>query len=136
MLTIDLHGLGLTEALEKMEKSILSAVKFNERLIRVIHGQGKHSEVFPVLKSGVRHWLEESELALTYVETYFRGEDGSPYSQANPGETIILLKGMGPLPRAAREEEEWEEEEFAARKNTKAMRAERLRKLRRRGPGR
>lgn len=135
MLTIDLHGLSLAEAMAKLEKTILSAVQFKERVIRVIHGQGKHSEVFPVIKSNVRRWLETSDIAMEHVESFFRGEEGSPYTPVNPGETVIQLKGLVPLPQTKENVAEWEDE-FEARKNAKAMRADRLRKVRRGKPGR
>ncbi|NLW55911.1 MAG: Smr/MutS family protein [Firmicutes bacterium] len=136
METIDLHGLSLEEAKIRLEKRLLSAFHYGEKVVRIIHGQGKHSEFFPVIKSYVRHWLEESEFARQYVETYFRGEVGSPYTRPNPGETVVLFKGTEQS-SGRNEELSWEEEEEEwARKQAKRRRAEELRTKRRRSPRR
>jgi len=135
MNSINLHGLNLEEAHAKLETGLKSALENREWVIRIIHGQGKHSEVFPVIKSFVRRWLIQSEFALSNIETVYRGEDGSPYTIINPGETVIVLKGKPEqLP-----EPEWEsdpDEEREGRQHAKGMRADRLRKLRRQGPRR
>jgi dsDNA-specific endonuclease/ATPase MutS2 len=136
MKTIDLHGLTLEEARRKVIKGLEGAYRHHEQVVRIIHGQGKHSEFFPVLKSFVRHYLEESEFGRQKVAAFFRGENGSPYTLPNAGETIVVLKTVGKdgvlydQPLISFEEEE----EREARKNSKAMRADRLRTARRRGP--
>lgn len=132
METIDLHGYNQEEARQLLERRLQNAAAYGERVVRIIHGQGKHSEVFPVLKSFVRRWLEESDLAATLVAEVYRGEDGSPYTLPNAGETILVLKGAG----AAHHEPELnpeDEEEYEARRQAKAIRADRLRVARRRG---
>ena len=136
METIDLHGLSLEEAKERLEMRMRSAERFGEKVVRVIHGQGKHSEVFPVIKSYVRRWLEESDFAREYVESVFRGEDGSPYTKINAGETVVLLKGAAELVGGEPELDWEEEEERESRKLAKGQRADRLRVARRRGPHR
>ena len=136
METIDLHGLTLEEAKEKVAKGLEGAYQHHEQVVRIIHGQGKHSEFFPVLKSFVRHYLEESEFGRQKVAAFFRGEDGSPYTTPNAGETVVVLKTnekngvLYKQPLSLIEEDEDRE----ARKNLKAIRADRLRKARRRGP--
>ncbi len=131
METIDLHGLSLEEAKITLEKRLLSAYHYGEKVVRIIHGQGKHSEVFPVIKSYVRRWLEESEFARQYVATYFRGEDGSPYTRPNPGETVICFKGAEE-DSGRSEELDWEEEEEDwAKRQAKRWRAEERSKPRR-----
>lgn len=136
MKTIDLHGLTLEEAKEKVIKGLEGAYLYQEPVVRIIHGQGKHSEFFPVLKSFVRHWLEESEFGQQKVVAFFRGEDGSPYTNPNAGETIVVLKTTDKTGidynRSLISAEE--EEEREVRKNSKALRADRLRTARRRGP--
>ncbi len=136
--TINLHGLGLAEVRARLPEALADARRHGERVIRIIHGQGKHSEAFPVLKSFVRRWLEESDLARREVGVIFRGEDGSPYTPPNAGETIVVLRGpdrLEALP-AAPPSVMAEEEEREARRQTKALRAERNRIARRRGPRR
>ena len=61
--TIDLHGMTLEEAKAKLEQKLCNAFQYGERVVRIIYGQGKHSANFPVLKSFVRRWLEESASA-------------------------------------------------------------------------
>ncbi|HOJ78207.1 MAG TPA: Smr/MutS family protein [Bacillota bacterium] len=129
IITIDLHGYTLEKAKAVFESRFNNAVQYGEKVIRVIHGHGKHSEVFPVIKSYIRHWVEESELARQHIETVYRGEDGSPYTTPNSGETIIVLKGETGIED---EEIDWDdEEEFEKRDNSKRIRADKLRKLRR-----
>lgn len=129
--TIDLHGYNREQAESKLLDGMVNALNYSERVVRVIHGQGKHSEVFPVLKSMVRHWLEDSDFARENIKSVYRGEDGSPYTPPNPGETIVVLKhiaddGFEPQPDYD------EEEQREARRNKKTMRADRLRTARRR----
>jgi dsDNA-specific endonuclease/ATPase MutS2 len=136
MENIDLHGMTLAEAREKVIQFLEEAYQRREQVVRIIHGQGKHSEVFPVIKSFVRHWLQESEFAQQKVAEVYRGEDGSPYTIPNAGETIVVLKILGkseilynsPLISV------YDEEEREARRNSKAIRADHLRTARRRGP--
>ena len=131
MVTIDLHGYTCEQARLKLMEGMNNAFDYGEQVVRIIHGQGKHSDVFPVIKSMVRHWLEESDFARENIESFFRGEEGSPFSAPNPGETIVLLKSLaskGYPPELDYEEEE----EHESRRNSKKIRAERLRTARRR----
>jgi hypothetical protein len=136
METIDLHGLTLEKAQEKVAQFLEGAYRNQQPIVRIIHGQGKHSEVFPVIKSFVRHWLQESDFAREKIAMVFRGEDGSPYTVPNPGETVVVLKvpGMEDLLQTQPSLSFEEEEERESRRNSKAIRAERLRTSRRRGP--
>ena len=137
METINLHGLGLAEARARLPEALAEARRHGERVVRIIHGQGKHSESFPVLKSFVRRWLEESETARREVAMVFRGEDGSPYTPPNAGETVVVLRGgtnaRETLPAGSLRDEE---EEYEARRQAKGLRADRNRIARRRGPRR
>lgn len=108
-----------------------NAFNYGERVVRIIHGQGKHSEVFPVIKSMVRHWLEDSDFAREYIESVFRGEDGSPFTPPNPGETVVILSN--PIKKDLTPQLNYqEEEEHEARRNSKKIRANRPRTARRR----
>ena len=108
-----------------------NAFNYGEQVVRIIHGQGKHSEVFPVIKSMVRHWLEDSDFVRECVESVFRGEDGSPFTSPNPGETIVLLKNH--FKKGLESQLDYDtEEQHEARRNTKKIRADRLRTARRR----
>ncbi len=141
METIDLHGLGLAEVRARLPEALAEAQRRGERVIRIIHGQGKHSESFPVLKSFVRRWLEESDFARREAAMVFRGEDGSPYTTPNAGETVVVLRGGANSEGASRAGKSpdtsltWdEEEEHEARRQAKGLRADRNRIARRRGP--
>jgi hypothetical protein len=136
MIEIDLHGYTLTEAGAKLESSLRNALEHQEGIVRVIHGRGKHSATFPVIKSHVRHWLEESSFAREHIEAVFRGEDGSPYTPPNPGETIVVLRIHPAGPGSAIPVSADPDEEREARRNSKAIRADRLRTARRRSPRR
>lgn len=133
MVTIDLHGITLEGAQEKIVQFFDGAYRRREKVVRVIHGQGKHSEVFPVIKSFFRHWVQESEFGRKKIAAVYRGEDGSPYTTPNPGETIVVLNipGMSE-PLEDEPTNSFDEEEREARRNAKAIRAERLRTARRR----
>lgn len=131
IVTIDLHGYTSEEARQRLVEGLTNALDYGEPIVRIIHGQGKHSENFPVLKSMVRHWLDESDFAREKVAAVFRGEDGSPYTAPNPGETIVLLNNTARKGYAPQLDYE-DEEEYEARRNSKKLRAERLRTVRRR----
>jgi hypothetical protein len=134
MNSINLHGLSLEEARVKLETGMKSALGNSEWVVRIIHGQGKHSEYFPVIKSMVRRWLDQSDFTV-YIERVYLGEHGSPYTAVNPGETIVVLKG-GKERLLEPELERDPQEEREVRQNAKKMRAERLRKFRRQIPRR
>lgn len=131
IVTIDLHGYTCEEARFKLIEGMTNALDYGEQVVRVIHGRGKHSDVFPVIKSMVRHWLEESDFARENVESFYRGEDGSPFSPPNPGETIVILKNSSSK-GYPRELDYEAEEEYESRRNSKRIRSERLRTARRR----
>ncbi|TCL72426.1 Smr domain-containing protein [Hydrogenispora ethanolica] len=136
MNTIDLHGYSAAEAQLRLELHLLNALKHGERLVRIIHGQGKHSEHFPVIKSQVRRWLTESPFAREHIRLVYRGEDGSPYTLPNAGETIVELVNDDAPPSRQPALDFDEEEEREARRNAKALRSDRLRTARRRPPTR
>ncbi len=131
IITMDLHGYSCEEARSKLAKGLANALNYGNQVVRIIHGQGKHSEVFPVIKSMVRHWLEDSDFAREHVEAFFRGEDGSPFTSPNPGETIVLLKNHSQKGLVSQLDFEAEEQR-EARQNSKKIRADRLRVARRR----
>lgn len=128
MKTIDLHGINREKAKQLLEETFQNAAEYGEAVIRIIHGQGKHSDQFPVLKSWVRHWLAARETPYSGSFKVYHGEEGSPYTAPNPGETIVVLAEDVNQPVYFWEEDE---EEREARNNAKGMRADRLRKLRR-----
>jgi len=61
--TLDLHGMGLCQALEATERFISACRARGLKKVLVIHGKGKHSRTGPVLAQGVRTLLEKSPQA-------------------------------------------------------------------------
>lgn len=125
----------MAEARSRLSEGLETARGHGESVVRIIHGQGKHSDRFPVIKSYVRRWLEESDFSRLRIEVVYPGEDGSPYTRPNAGETVVILRASGQergLPIAPVIEDE--QEAFEARKHAKGIRADRLRTMRRRGP--
>ena len=55
---LDLHGCILKQACDQLRLFLLNALRMNYRLLRVIHGKGKHGEK-PILKSRVVYWLQQ-----------------------------------------------------------------------------
>lgn len=55
--SFDLHGLSREEALARLADGFAQAISASERVIRIIHGRGLHSQGKPVLKEAVYHWL-------------------------------------------------------------------------------
>lgn len=131
IVTIELHGYNREQAENKLLDGMVNALNYGERVVRIIHGQGKHSEVFPVLKSMVRHWLEESDFARENIKSIYRGEDGSPFTSPNPGETVVVFKNFADDDPGLHSDFD-EEEQREMRRNNKRMKADRLRTARRR----
>jgi len=54
---IDLHGLGVAIAKEKLDQFLKDAVQLGKRQVLIIHGRGLSSPAEPILKTRVREWL-------------------------------------------------------------------------------
>jgi DNA-nicking Smr family endonuclease len=74
--TLDLHGLGVREALRETERFLRHAQSLNERSVRIVYGKGHGSPGGRgILREVVPRWLEREGAAL--VESYERLPDGS-----------------------------------------------------------
>jgi DNA-nicking Smr family endonuclease len=74
--TLDLHGLGVREALQETERFLRQAQSVNERSVRIVYGKGHGSPGGRgVLREVVPRWLEREGAAL--VERYERLPDAS-----------------------------------------------------------
>jgi DNA-nicking Smr family endonuclease len=74
--TLDLHGLGVRDALDEMERFLRHAQSLNERAVRIVYGKGHGSPGGQgVLREVVPRWLEREGAAL--VEGYERLPDAS-----------------------------------------------------------
>lgn len=74
--TLDLHGLGVKEALQETERFLHHAQALNEPVVRIIYGKGHGSPGGKgVLRDVVPRWLEREGAPL--VERYQRVPDAS-----------------------------------------------------------
>ena len=74
--TLDLHVLGVREALQETERFLREAHSLNERTVRIVYGKGHGSPGGRgVLREVVPRWLEQEGAAL--VESYERLPDAS-----------------------------------------------------------
>jgi DNA-nicking Smr family endonuclease len=66
---LDLHGLRVDEARERIAVFLQNCVKRELRCARIIHGKGLGSvNREPVLKSKVHRWLSQREDVLAWVQ--------------------------------------------------------------------
>jgi len=74
--TLDLHGLGVKEALQETERFLRHAQALNEPAVRIIYGKGHGSPGGKgVLRDVVPRWLDRE--GATLVERYQRVPDAS-----------------------------------------------------------
>ena len=74
--TLDLHGLGVREALEETERFLRHAQALGEHVVRIVYGKGHGSPGGRgVLREVVPRWLEREGVAL--VSRYERVPDAS-----------------------------------------------------------
>lgn len=82
---IDLHGMTVTEARERLGAFIEDAVLNGKRCVRVVHGKGLGSgQRGAVLKPNVNRWLRRWDAVLAFVST--RQVDGGT------GAVYVLLR--------------------------------------------
>lgn len=94
--TVDLHGLSLNEALEKVEKNLSWCIKHNVAVIDIIHGKGHHSSRnFSVIKKEIRKSLKENPVIKDNGYTVIYGESDLPIALTfDEGHTLIVAKGL------------------------------------------
>lgn len=82
---IDLHGMTLAEARQRLAEFIESCARSGKRCVRVVHGKGLGSgQRGPVLKPSVNSWLRHRDAVLAFVST--RQVDGGT------GALYVLLR--------------------------------------------
>lgn len=84
---LDMHGMSLEEAKLALHRFIREARARGLRCVNVIHGRGLRSPEGPVLKEGLRNWLETGSLR-KWVLAYAT----APRQQGGPGATYLLLR--------------------------------------------
>ncbi|MCX5779756.1 MAG: Smr/MutS family protein [Firmicutes bacterium] len=92
---INLHGLNLNEAREKVQRNLEWAIKHEVEVLVINHGKGLHSSGFAVLKTEIRNLLK-ADLSLrknNYLVVY--GESNLPIALTfNEGNTLIVACGL------------------------------------------
>ena len=74
--TLDLHGLGVREAVAETERFLRHAQAGDQRIVRIVYGKGRGSPGGKgVLRDVIPRWLEHEGAAL--VERYQRVPDAS-----------------------------------------------------------
>jgi DNA-nicking Smr family endonuclease len=63
---IDLHGLTIDQARDKLCQSVMFACQNQLRLVLIIHGKGGYDGGPSLLKSHVNHWLKQMPKVLAY----------------------------------------------------------------------
>jgi len=82
---LDLHGLTVAQARERLAAFLARAGGHRLRCVRVIHGKGFSSPgMRPVLKPQVRYWLRQDERVLAY--------SGAPAHAGGGGALYVLLR--------------------------------------------
>ena len=94
---LDLHGLGVLEAQDAVDRFLANAVRQGLRMILIIHGRGLSSPGEPVLKSRLVQWLNRGRWR-KWVLAY----TSARHCDGGVGATYVLLrsrkssKRMGP----------------------------------------
>lgn len=93
---IDLHGLGVRDALSELEYFFKQSIQTGKRAVLIVHGRGLSSPAKPVLKTKVYEWLTRGPWRRWVIAfTSARLQDGGA------GATYVLLRHR-PLPRRFR----------------------------------
>jgi len=84
---IDLHGLTVDEARVELEGFIRRSRQKGLKCVNVVHGRGLRSPGGPLLKKGVRQWIESGPLR-KMVMAYAT----APAREGGPGATYLLIR--------------------------------------------
>ncbi len=86
--TLDLHGLGVRDALEEAERFLREAQAGGEPVVRIVYGKGRRSpQGRGVLREVIPQWLEADSAGL--VQRFERLPDAS----GADGSVRVWLKG-------------------------------------------
>jgi DNA-nicking Smr family endonuclease len=84
---IDLHGLRRDEARRAVRAALAEAHQEDMRVIRVVHGRGRHSELGPVLREALPEWLTAPPLGRLVMAFA-----SAPADRGGDGATLVLLR--------------------------------------------
>lgn len=96
METLDLHGLGLNEALEKTRNSLQWCLDHEVDILDINHGKGHHSERnFSVIKTEVRKLLKTlPEIKAAGYKVVYGESDFPVCLTFDAGHTLVVAKGL------------------------------------------
>lgn len=128
--TINLHNLGLAEALAKAEKNLLWCLEHQVDVIDFIHGKGLHSERgLSVIKQELRRLLKSHPLLYRSEYKMILGESDLPIALSfDAGHTLVVRRGLEQEHIGGRRQQQKHQELFSAdgrqaRKNSKSLNA-------------
>lgn len=128
--TVNLHNLGLSEALAKAEKNLVWSIDHQAEVIDFIHGKGLHSERgFSVIKQELRRYLKNSSLLNSSGYRVIPGESDLPIAMSfDEGHTLVVARGLEKERLGGRRQQEKNQLLFSQqgrqmRKNAKAIQA-------------
>jgi hypothetical protein len=128
--TVDLHNLGLNEALAKAEQNLVWAIDHQVDMIDFIHGKGLHSERrFSVIKQELRRYLKSNPLLSSAGYRVLPGESDLPIAlRFDEGHTLVVARGLEKEHLGGQRQQEknqvlFSEQGRQMRKNAKARQA-------------
>jgi len=134
---LDLHGLNLQEAVDKVENNLKWCIKNNVDVIVINHGRGLHSQRnFSVIKKEIRKMLKTHPLIQESPYRIIYGESDFPIALTyNEGNTLLVTRGLENELLGGRVQQEKNMRIFSAegkqqRKISKKMNAEKRRRFR------
>lgn len=93
---LDLHGLNVQEALDKVEINVKWCIKNNVDVIVINHGRGLHSQRnFSVIKKELRKMLKTNPVIQESTYKVIYGESDLPIALTyNEGNTLLVTRGL------------------------------------------
>lgn len=129
--SLDLHGLGVAEALEKTQQNLTWCLANGVDVIDINHGKGYHSSRnFSVIKSEVRKMLKENKTMKESGYKVIYGESTLPLCLTfDEGHTLVVRRGLeheylGGARQQERHKQVFSQEGRQDRKATKARNAQ------------
>lgn len=132
METIDLHGLNLNEALDKIHKSLNWCLNHGVDILDINHGKGHHSDRnFSVIKTEVRKLLKSlPEIKDSGYKVVYGEADLPVCLTFDAGHTLVLRRGLEKQFIGGQKRQEKNKQIFSeqARRERKANKANQARK--------
>lgn len=128
---LDLHGLSVQEALEKVTKNIQWCMDHGVDVLDINHGKGHHSDHgFSVIKTEIRKMLKQHPLIQEHGYKIIYGESDLPVALSfDEGHTLVVARGvekdyLGGKKQKEKNHQLYSDEARKSRKSQKAQLAE------------